>query len=216
MIKKLKWYGKDGIDSSWELPSPEDLTDYKQYILEHTNFVSILKQLKLRVELCNTGKYTHRMTCPFKFHKSGKERTPSFRLHDKNNIFTCYGCNESGNILRFLQLYSGGSDQYNLQRLATIAGLINDGELQLPQNYLEPEPIINKETNYKILFDAGLLLRNYLLEIKNKDTYTKECEWADQMLIKLDKHFQAINDEDLIGAKQIYDKLNKTIDKRKK
>ncbi len=217
MIKKLKWYGKSGIDPTWRKPPPDDFNDYRQYIFDHTSFAKIMRDYKLRVEECSTAKYTHKMVCPFKFHKNGRERTGSFRFNDKKKTFTCFGCTEGGDILKFLQLYCGGDEQYNLQRLAKMAGLIEDGQIQVPHDYKEPEVAPIVETNYKTLFDAGLLLRQYLLDIKNvnKEIYPKECEWVDQMLMKIDKYFNTIDEENIQDAQKIYNNLFSSLRKRR-
>jgi len=216
MIKSAKWCSdKNGIDPSWGGSMSEDFVEYKTYILEHVSFITVLKYFKLKPEVCPTGKYTHRMVCPFSFHKNGKERTGSFRLDEKKGTYMCFGCTEGGDVLKFLQLYRGGAEEFNLRRLAVIGGLIKDGEMVIPDNYIEPEVEPPKKTNHRILFNAGILLRQYLLDLRGADCYNKECEWVDQMLIKIDKYFAMIDEENLIDAEKIYDNLNSSITRRK-
>jgi hypothetical protein len=222
MIKKLKYKGKSASDLntkynelSFDLAPGDDFNDYKDFILEHISFIKILRSFKLHPDECFNGRYTHRMICPFRFHKNGRERTGSFRLNADKKTFNCFGCNVGGDILKFLQLFIGGSEQYHLEKLATLAGLIKDGEIQLPKNYIIPEEAPPKETNHKILFDAGLMLRNYLLELINTRQFIQECEWADQMLEKLDKQFSIIEEDNLHDAQKIYDKLQNVVNKRK-
>lgn len=223
MIKKLKYDGKSAADlkkvckeTSFDLPGADDYSLYRDYILDHVSFVKILRGFKLRPEECSTGKYTHRMTCPFKFHKGGRERTGSFRFNEKKKTFTCFGCNESGDILRFLQYYVGGWEQYHLEKLAVMAGLVKNGEIQVPVEYIDIEQEPPKETNHKIIFNTGLLLRQYLLEVKGTKKYREECEWADDMLVKIDKYFDAIDEENMTDAQRIHDNLNNAIKRRKK
>lgn len=223
MIGKLKYDGKSAADlkkvckeTSFDLPGADDFNNYRDFIFEHVSFVKILRDLKLRPEECSTGKYTHRMTCPFKFHKNGRERTGSFRLNDKKKTFTCFGCNESGDVLRFLQYYIGGWEQYHLEKMAIAAGLVKDGEIQVPAEYIDIEQALPKETNHKILFNAGLLLRQYLLDLKDSKRYHEECEWADEMLVKIDKYFDAIDEENIADAQKIYNNLSNTIKRRRK
>ena len=223
MIKKLKYDGKSASDlkkvckeTSFDLPGADDYNNYRDFIFDHISFVKVMRGFKLRPEECSTGKYTHRMVCPFKFHKGGRERTGSFRFNEKKKTFTCFGCNESGDILRFLQYYVGGWEQYHLEKLAAMAGLVKDGEIQLPEGYVEVSQEPPKETNHKILFDAGLLLRQYILDLKGTKRYAEECDWADQMLIKIDKYFDGIDEENIKDAQKIYDNLNNTIKRKKK
>lgn len=223
MIKKLQYNGKSAADlkkvckeSSFDQPGADDYNLYRDFIFERISFAKVLKSFKLRPEECSTGKYTHRMQCPFKFHKGGRERTGSFRFNEKKKTFTCFGCNEGGDILRFLQYYVGGWEQYHLEKLAAMVGLVKDGEIQIPKEYLNIEQEPPKETNHKILFNAGLLLRQYIIDLKGTKKYIDECEWADTMLIKIDKYFDAIDEENLEDAQKIYDNLNNTIKRRKK
>jgi DNA primase len=223
MIKKIKYDGKSAADlskvcmeTSFNYPGADDYNNYRDFIFEKISFIKVMRNLKLRPEECSTGKYTHRMICPFKFHKGGRERTGSFRINEKKKTFTCFGCNEGGDILRFLQYYVGGWEQLHLEKLAAMAGLIKNGEIQIPEEYLniEQEPL--KETNHKILFNTGLLLRQYLLETKDIKKYREECEWADNMLVKIDKYFDTIDEENLADAQRIYDNLNNAIKRRRK
>lgn len=223
MIKKLKYDGKSASDlkkvckeMSFDLPGADDYNLYRDFIFENVSFAKILRGFKLHPEECSTSKYTHRMTCPFKFHKGGRERTGSFRFNEKKKTFTCFGCNEGGDLLRFLQYYVGGWEQYHLEKLAMLAGLVKDGEIQLPAGYVDVSQEPPKETNHRILFDTGLLLREYLLELKGTNKYLEECEWVDQTFIKIDKYFDKIDEENLQDAQKIYDNVGKIIKKRKK
>lgn len=192
----------------------DNINDYKDFIFEHISFVDVLRELKLNPQECNTGKYTHKMICPFKFHKLGRERTGSFRINEQKKTFTCYGCNEFGNILKFLQFFVGGSENYHLELLARKAGILKNGTLDLPTDYVitEQQPI--KETNHRVLFDIGLLLREYLIAIKSTNNYHKECEWVDRVFIKIDKLFNDLDEYNLEDAQKIYDKINNTIKRR--
>lgn len=214
MNKKIKWFGESGVDPTWNNHQINDFDDYKQYIFDHISFVKIMQGFNLYPEQCSSGKYSHRMICPFKFHKNGREKTGSFRFSEKNKLFMCFGCCEGGGILRFLQLYRGGCEQYNLKKLAILAGLIQDNEIVLPDSYIIPEYKEQKENNYKILFDAGILLRNYINDLKDTIIYKNECEWADQMFVKIDKYFSMIDEENLEDAKKIYNNLNNSIKRR--
>lgn len=215
MIKQLKWYGESAIDPSWFAITPEDYCDYRQFILDRVDFAKVLYQLGLHPEDCSTGKYTHRMVCPFKFHKNGQERTGSFRFNNKKNTFVCFGCGENSNILHFLQVYIGGWEQLHLEKLAMMFGLIKDGQIQVPEGYVEQEITI-QETNAPIIHSIGIMLRDYLLAVKGSPNYAKECEWCDDQLEKVDKHFLDVDEEDLEAAKSVYEKLEKAIERRKK
>lgn len=219
MIKNLEWYSSKS--TGFEQPVKEsklfhDFTEYKDFILDRITFTKILKKFKLRPDGCAAGKYTHRMVCPFVFHKGGNERTGSFRIDDKNNRFCCFGCTETGDILKFLQIYKGGNDTVWLYKLAGYAGLLSAEGIDLPEDYQAPEPEAPQETNYRIKFEAGLLLRQYLLEIPTGASYKDECEWADEQLAKIDKYFALIEDTNMEDAQNIHNNLSNAIKRRKK
>jgi hypothetical protein len=222
MIKKIKTIKKNDkyIFRTWSpmfkgIPDG-DMNEYRQYIFDRVKFSKVLHALKLRPEECSTARYTHRMICPFKFHKNGHERTGSFRISDSKNVFTCFGCNEAGDILKFLSLYSGGCEQYNLKKLASLAGLLDDTSIWIANDYTEQDNEANiKSVNYQTLFNVGLILRNYLNAIKDKNIYIVECEWVDQMFVKIDKYFDAIEQDSIEDAQKIYDSVDKSIVKRK-
>jgi hypothetical protein len=207
---------KDCKEKSFDLPDADDYSRYKDLIFERISFAKMLRGFKLNPEECSTGKYTHRMVCPFSFHKKGRERTGSFRFNDKKKTYTCFGCNESGDILHFLQRYMGGWEQFHLEKMAIVAGLVTEGDIQVPAGYINIEQEPPKETNHKLLFNTGLLLRQYILEIKGTKRYREECEWADEMLVKIDKYFDAIDEENMTDAQRIQDNLSNAIKRRRK
>jgi hypothetical protein len=214
MIKKNLSWVSDSNSSSADVVV-DDFVEYKDFILKNSSFVKVLSFLNLHFEACITGKYTHRMTCPFQFHKNGQERTASFRFNDNTNRYMCYGCSSKGNVLDFLSIYVGGGDEYNLRRLASINGLINDGILNIPSHYISTQSEFSKQSNINILSDIGMCLRQYLLDVKTEPNYAEECIWIDQLFMKVDEYFATINEDDIENAKKIFANLKKTIEKRK-
>ncbi len=220
MIKKVKPKDKSHVFKTWSpmfkgIPDG-DMNEYRQYIFDHIKFSKVMSMLKLQPEECATSRYSHRMICPFKFHKNGRERTGSFRFSDQKNTFTCFGCNENGDILKFLSLYSGGCEQFHLKKLAGLAGLLEDTTIWVANDYAEQDnEIAAKEANYQMLFNAGLLIREYLKNIKNKSIYNEECEWADQMFLKIDKYFYAIEQNDTQLTEKLLNNVTNSINKRK-
>ncbi len=211
---------KQSIFKSWSPlfndPPGGDMNEYRQYIFDHVSYVKVMHILKLRPEECSVGKHSHRMVCPFKFHKNGRERTGSFRFSEQDKTFICFGCNEHGNLLKFLTLYCGGCEQYNLKKLSGMAGLLEDTSAWIAESIVEQDAeIVIKEANYKLLFDSGLAIRDYLRSIKNKEIYSNECEWADRMFIKIDKCFNTIEYDNIDDAKKILENIINSISKRK-
>src|SRR6058998_3879531 len=56
--------------------------------------------------------------CPFH-----KEKTPSFNVNPRKQIFHCFGCHKGGDVFRFVQDYENLSFPEALRRLAERAGL---------------------------------------------------------------------------------------------
>lgn len=72
-------------------------------LISRANAVPLIKVLKLygvRVE-----QYSHNITCPFKSHKNGKERTPSFSCIFDTNSFYCHACHIGGGPVNFVSNY---------------------------------------------------------------------------------------------------------------
>lgn len=68
--------------------------DYYQELIGKANSVPIVKLFKhYEIKL---DQYNKKTTCPFKSHKGGRERTPSFYYYQDTNSFNCYGCNIGG------------------------------------------------------------------------------------------------------------------------
>jgi len=63
---------------------------YKNLIIKANN-VPLMKLFQhYHVLINNTN---NKIICPFKNHKNGRERTPSFTFYPETNSFKCYGCN---------------------------------------------------------------------------------------------------------------------------
>jgi hypothetical protein len=76
-----------------------------QELVQRANAVPIVhlfKLYKIRID-----RFNRRVTCPFKFHKNGQERTPSFWYFPETNSFNCYGCHNGGGPTDFVKHMDG-------------------------------------------------------------------------------------------------------------
>jgi hypothetical protein len=85
--------------------------DFKKIIALANNSISclaIMEQagVKFTYMPAQNG-WTHKATCPFKSHKNGRERTPSFSYNSKEDRFFCFGCNKSGKAVEFIAFTEG-------------------------------------------------------------------------------------------------------------
>jgi hypothetical protein len=60
----------------------------------------VFEKFKVKID------YSNKCKCPFKFHKNGNERTPSFGLIRNTNNFYCFGCKSAGGPVNFVSLMS--------------------------------------------------------------------------------------------------------------
>lgn len=80
-------------ESCWEVgDSPTPLTGkaFYQDLIRKANTVPIIRIFKhygLRL-----SERSPKITCPFKSHKGGRERTPSFQYYPETNTYYCHGC----------------------------------------------------------------------------------------------------------------------------
>lgn len=74
--------------------------DFIQRVIEANNIVDIISHY---TQLKPTGRGLMGR-CPFPDHK---ERTPSFSVSDAKQVYHCFGCHKSGNVITFLRDYYG-------------------------------------------------------------------------------------------------------------
>ena len=84
----------------------------------------ILQQVKDRCDLPSVvGQYTKlnrnlKAICPFH-----TEKTPSFSIHSSKKFWRCFGCGESGDVIRFVQLINKLSFSDTVNILASKVGV---------------------------------------------------------------------------------------------
>jgi DNA primase len=79
-----------------------------------TDIVQIVGQ---HVELKRSGT-NHKGLCPFH-----EEKTPSFNVNSQRQMYHCFGCHESGDVIKFLRKIEGRSFEEVLEDLAARAGV---------------------------------------------------------------------------------------------
>ncbi|HVZ70782.1 MAG TPA: DNA primase [Polyangia bacterium] len=84
-------------------------------VRERTNIVEVVKRY---VELKRAGTGQWKGRCPFH-----SEKTPSFYVHETRHFYNCFGCHESGDVIRFLEKIEQRSFMEVLTDLASAAGV---------------------------------------------------------------------------------------------
>ena len=95
--------------------------DFIQRVIEANNIVELISQY---TELKGLG-HRHMGLCPFPDHH---EKTPSFSVSESKQVYHCFGCKKSGNIITFLKSYNGYSF------LETIEFLASRAHIELPKD----------------------------------------------------------------------------------
>ena len=183
-------------------------------ILDKVNILDIIDKWGIEYSPCKTGEFTHRMKCPFPVHAFGDERTPSFFISEEQNRFCCFGCNSSGNTIDMIMLYEGKPFYEAAKVLAAHAGITSGN---IDESLLNITKTKRKDPEHKIIthvFRAGIIIRNFLVSIKDDPDYEKWKVWADKKFIVLDKYLNKLEDDDWEIAKGYCDKINKYL-KRK-
>lgn len=131
--------------------------DKKNEILENSDIVAIIGDY---VDLKKSGN-SYKGLCPFH-----NEKTPSFTVDDKKQLFHCFGCGEGGDVVSFIMHKEGLSYIDSMKYLANKAGIKLDNTKSSKEN---------KRLNrlYDINKDIMMYFYKNLLTDKAGQTYLK-------------------------------------------
>lgn len=85
-------------------------------VLESNNIVDIISQ-HTQLRPSSGG---HMGRCPFPDHP---EKTPSFSVSQTKQVYHCFGCKKSGNLIKFLEVYNGMTFVQAIEYLAERANI---------------------------------------------------------------------------------------------
>jgi DNA primase len=122
------------------LKFPQDFIDR---VRESVNIVDIIGQY---VQLRRTGG-NHQGLCPFH-----NEKSPSFSVSEDKQVYHCFGCKESGNVISFVQKYQGLTFPETIEYLAARAGMA------IPQEEGEQQ---NRNTGKDALYRVNALASQF-------------------------------------------------------
>ena len=132
--------------------------------------VNIVDEIAKVVPLKRAGA-NYKGCCPFH-----NEKTPSFVVSEQKQIFTCFGCGESGNIFKFVQRY------YNLDFLEAVEKLARENGIKIEVSGSEDK---NKEKYYEINRQAArYFYRSFYAPQNPGYTYMKNRGIEDSTLKK--------------------------------
>ncbi len=131
-------------------------TDFINKVLEANDIVDVIGQ---DAQLKGRGSQFMGL-CPFPNHK---ERTPSFSVNQDKQVYHCFGCKESGNLVTYLKVIRGMNFPEAIEFLANRAGIPVPVEEQL-----SPQAETNKDKRKvlsKINEVAALFFHRQLLTL---------------------------------------------------
>jgi len=102
----------------------------------------IVSTIAKHLTLQKKGK-TYWACCPFHY-----EKTPSFAVNEAEQFYHCYGCGESGDVIKFIQKYE------NLSFVEAVKNLANQNGIKIPeveQTSKDLQLMRQKEKVYKAL-----------------------------------------------------------------
>ncbi|HEX4205166.1 MAG TPA: DNA primase [Ktedonobacteraceae bacterium] len=124
--------------------------------------VDVVEEIGLVVSLHKSGK-TLKGLCPFH-----NERTPSFYVYSEGQSWHCFGCNEGGDVVSFVQKQQGLDFREALLYLAGKAGVSLD-EVAGPVSEAEREASAARQRLLKLNEEALLWFHQALLRSKEAE-----------------------------------------------
>src|SRR4029450_11579013 len=88
------------------------------FVADLKSHVDIVQVVQERVPLRKAGAASWKGLCPFH-----GEKTPSFNVHSDKQFFHCFGCNVTGDVIKFIQLPDSLSFPDAVRQLASRAGI---------------------------------------------------------------------------------------------
>ena len=126
-------------------------TDFIEQLKEKCDIVSTVSKY---VQLNKKGK-TYWGCCPFHF-----EKTPSFAVNEMEQYYHCFGCGESGDVIKFIQKIE------SLDFMNAVKHLAKDAGLELPE-WTGDEKVIEQNKIKERMYQANnLALSHYRENLK--------------------------------------------------
>lgn len=150
-------------------------------LIRKANTVPLLRVFKfygVRIDAIH-----NKSTCPFKSHKGGRERTPSFQFYEGTNSFYCHGCKIGGphfHAAEFVATMDGISHAKAAYKILNLFGTDVDENAEVfeGQNLSEQLEIMMDFSNSVKEF------RRIYLDKESQDFIEKRCAVYDELNAK--------------------------------
>ena len=172
--------GSDGYSEvSGEVGYAEASTGkaYFQDLIQKANSVPITRLFRHFDVAIN--EYTHKTTCPFKTHKGGRERTPSFWYYPETNTYCCFGCRNGSRPVNFVAAMQG------ITRSEAAYWILEHFGSELDESFIFDGP--DHTEQLEIMMDFANTVRNFRQshdDTKSTDFIEHLCAIYDSLNLK--------------------------------
>jgi len=102
----------------------------------------------------------NKIICPFKSHKNGKERTPSFNFYAHTNSFNCFGCKTGGSCCEFVSTMDNISKEQAASKIMKLfQGSVNGVALR---------PVVDTREALRISMELSDVVREFRQSFKDE------------------------------------------------
>jgi DNA primase len=134
----------------------------KEFINDVIEKSNIVELISARVEVKKAGS-SYKACCPFH-----NEKSPSFHISSQKQVYHCFGCGASGNVITFIMEYDRVDFPEAIEELAHHLGLEVPREQASAQNFKQEKPL------YELLAKASTF---YQKQLKTHPEATKAIEY---------------------------------------
>ncbi len=160
--------------------------DYYQELIGKANSVPIIKLFRhygIKID-----SYNKKTSCPFKSHKGGRERTPSFYFYPDTNSFNCYGCSTGGRCCELVMHMERCTKVQAAYKILQLFGADVDDD-----NIYDPEDLAER---LKIMMDFSNAVREFYQTYPGEEAgvYVEQaCKKLDTLQLKKRLNNEALN-----------------------
>ena len=127
--------------------------DFIEKVREAIDIVAVISD-HLTVKKAGTN---YKALCPFHL-----EKTPSFSINPKLQIFKCFGCGKAGNVFHFLMALEGSSFPETVIRLAEQNGI------PIPEQEPSQSHTISRKNTEEVLSWSAVFFQRQLVSVSGK------------------------------------------------
>jgi len=145
-------------------------TEFIDEVKQKCNIVSVISR---HLTLEKKGK-TYWACCPFHY-----EKTPSFAVNENEQYYHCFGCGESGDVVKFIEKYE------NLTFAEAVKHLAESANMKLPELSLETKDFAQLKLKSDVLNALALAKDYYVSNLKNAqiaNEYIKKRQLRDDVV----------------------------------